>query len=145
MSILFAILLGILQGVFEFLPVSSSALTALSGNLMVVDGVPAVGVSALLHTGSLIAAAVMLRSSWRKLFHACGRILRDLAVNIRTSYRNVRFGQNGSPVRILGNTEKTLAAMIAAVSLPLVYLVLGKDHWHVYFAILAGQRYKIFV
>ena len=41
-------------------------------------------------------------------------------------------------LRALSRGTNFSAIVIAVVSLPLVYLVLGKDHWHVYFAILAG-------
>ena len=41
-------------------------------------------------------------------------------------------------LRALSRGTNFAAVVIAAVSLPLVYYVLGKDHWRIYFAILAG-------
>ena len=41
-------------------------------------------------------------------------------------------------LRALSRGTNFAAVVIAAVSFPLVYFVLGKDHWHIYFAILAG-------
>ena len=41
-------------------------------------------------------------------------------------------------LRALSRGTNFAAVVIAVVSFPLVYYVLGKDHWHIYFAILAG-------
>jgi K(+)-stimulated pyrophosphate-energized sodium pump len=41
-------------------------------------------------------------------------------------------------LRALSRGTNFSAVVIALVSFPLVYYVLGKDHWHIYFAILAG-------
>ena len=41
-------------------------------------------------------------------------------------------------LRALSRGTNFAAVIIAVVSFPLVWYVLGKDHWHIYFAILAG-------
>ena len=53
----------------------------------------------------------------------------------------VRTKEDASQKQLLGALSRGTnfsAILIAIVSLPVVYLVLGKDHWSVYFAILAG-------
>ena len=53
----------------------------------------------------------------------------------------VRTKENASQKELLHALSKGTnlsAILIAVVSLPLVYFLLGKEHWHLYFAILAG-------
>ena len=55
-----AVLLGILQGVTEFLPVSSTAHLALAQSLIPGFAQPGILFDVLLHVGTLVAVAVVL-------------------------------------------------------------------------------------
>ncbi len=122
MNILFAILLGIIQGITEFLPVSSSALTSLVQERLSFTETPVLLMSAALHAGTLFACLWVYRRSFFKVFEAYGGILKDLFRNLRVSYRNARFGENGSYARIFGNVSRSLAGMIFFTTLPAAFI-----------------------
>lgn len=66
MNLLHAIVLGIVQGVTEFLPVSSTAHLTLAENLMLKRSMP-LAFDVLLHAGTLIALLVYFRKEWLQL------------------------------------------------------------------------------
>lgn len=70
-----ALLLGLLQGISEFLPISSSGHLALAGMLFDVEGA-GLTLNVLLHVGTLAATAIVLR---HRLSHALLSGLRALA------------------------------------------------------------------
>ena len=118
MSILHAILMGILQGLTEFMPISSSTVVALFAEGVYADDVPYLLMSAVLHLGSLCAALWMLRRSFYKIFRAVGLMIRDIFGNLAIWFRNTRKGENISYTRILGSIDRQLAGMVCAASLP---------------------------
>jgi len=112
MNIVFAILLGIIQGITEFLPVSSSALTYLFQDRLAFTDAPVLLMSSAVHLGTLTACLWALRRSFFKIFSSYGEILKDALGNAKIWYRNTRYGENGSYARIFGSVSKTLAGMI---------------------------------
>jgi undecaprenyl-diphosphatase len=99
MSILEAVVLGIVQGLTEFLPVSSTA------HLRIVPallgwGDPGAAYSAVIQTGTLAAVCLALKSDLADLFYGCLRALRQ-----------------GRP---LGTPEARLVALIGVGTLPIV-------------------------
>jgi undecaprenyl-diphosphatase len=89
MTILQALILGLLQGLAEFLPISSSAHLALAPWLF---GWPDSGLAfdVSLHLGTLIALAWYFRAEWLKLAHAALRIVRRRRVET-TEEKRVLF------------------------------------------------------
>lgn len=67
MTLLVAILLGIVQGLTEFLPVSSTAHLTLVENLLLHRSMP-LAFDVLLHTGTLLALCVYFRKELGRLF-----------------------------------------------------------------------------
>ena len=118
MNILYALLLGIVQGLTEFLPLSSSALTFLFQEQTAFSDAPAILMSCAVHLGTLAACLWILRRSFFRLFASCGDILKDAVHNLGVWYRNTRFGENGSYARIFGNASRTLAGMILCATIP---------------------------
>lgn len=57
------IILGIAQGIFEWLPISSEGIVALMSNFLV-DGINAVDLALFLHLGTLLAVLVYFRKDW---------------------------------------------------------------------------------
>jgi len=99
MSILEAVALGVVQGLTEFLPVSSTA------HLRILPAVcgwqdPGAAFSAVLQTGTLAAVCLALRGDIADLMRGCLAALRS-----------------GSP---LGTPESRLAALIVVGTLPIV-------------------------
>ncbi|MBN2111927.1 undecaprenyl-diphosphate phosphatase [Candidatus Woesearchaeota archaeon] len=65
------ILLGIAQGIFEWLPISSEGIVALMSSFLV-NGINAVDVALFLHLGTLLAVLVYFRKDWKEVI-----LLRD--------------------------------------------------------------------
>ena len=81
MSLLSAFLLGLIQGVAEFLPISSSGHLAIAQNLfhLTPEGADDVFFSILLHLGTLIAVFVAYWSDIREMVVEFFRGIRDIA------------------------------------------------------------------
>jgi undecaprenyl-diphosphatase len=60
------IILGILQGIFEWLPISSEGVVALFSSFLINDTKP-VDVALFLHFGTLLAVLVYFRKDWKEL------------------------------------------------------------------------------
>lgn len=79
MEFLKIIALAIIQGLTEFLPVSSGGLSLLAGKLMGYDINVAVYISAMLHIGTLFAIVLVFRKNLYELFAEAGNCIRDAA------------------------------------------------------------------
>jgi undecaprenyl-diphosphatase len=66
---LIALLLGVVQGITEFLPISSSGHLALLENFLHVEG-GGLGFDILLHVGTLVALVAYFYEDWLQMFHA---------------------------------------------------------------------------
>ncbi|MGI6325554.1 MAG: undecaprenyl-diphosphate phosphatase [Saccharofermentanales bacterium] len=71
MNFIEALLLGLIQGVTEFLPVSSSGHLTLLGRVFAIDEAAMLSLATLLHVGTLISVFVVMRRE-------IGAILRDI-------------------------------------------------------------------
>lgn len=58
------ILLGVLQGVFEWVPISSEGIVALASQFFLIGSNP-VDIALFLHTGTLFAVLIYFRKDWR--------------------------------------------------------------------------------
>lgn len=65
-NLLHAILLGLVQGLTEFLPVSSTAHLTLAQNLLLGQSMP-LAFDVLLHVGTLVALLIYFRAEWLKV------------------------------------------------------------------------------
>jgi len=60
------ILLGVLQGVFEWIPISSEGVVALASKFLLTD-INAVNLALFLHLGTLLAALIYFRKDWKRI------------------------------------------------------------------------------
>jgi len=74
------IILGTIQGIFEWLPISSEGVVALASQFLV-EGVNPIEVALFLHLGTLLAVLIYFREDWKRvvLFQDL-RLLRFLAI-----------------------------------------------------------------
>ena len=88
MTLLHAIILGTIQGLAEFLPISSSAHLAL---VPWIFGWPEPGLAfdVALHVGTLIAVLVYFRAEWARLAHAALHVLRTRRADTEEERRAV--------------------------------------------------------
>lgn len=106
MSLLSAFILGLIQGVAEFLPISSSGHLAIAQNLlgMKIDGVDDTFFSILLHLGTLVA-----------VFAAYWSDIREMVVEFFLGIRDIARHQTPTPVP----PARRLILMIVVGTLPL--------------------------
>jgi undecaprenyl-diphosphatase len=62
------IFLGVLQGLFEWLPISSEGVVALTSNLLV-DEINPIEIALFLHLGTVLAVLIYFRDDWKQVFN----------------------------------------------------------------------------
>ncbi|HEY3754678.1 MAG TPA: undecaprenyl-diphosphate phosphatase [Opitutaceae bacterium] len=84
MSLLAVLILAILQGAAELLPVSSSAHVILAEKLMHLDPASpqAMFVLAMLHTGTMFAVLIYFWTAWKRSYFSSGERFRSMALNV---------------------------------------------------------------
>lgn len=115
MSLLQAILMGLIQGLTEFLPVSSSGHLALFKILFGVETDTGMLYDVLLHIGTLIAICVVYYRDIAKMIAEGLGILRDACVNVVIFFRN-RLKKETEPYRRVVNSSYRKFAMLLIVS-----------------------------
>ena len=88
MTFLKAILMGIIQGLTEFLPVSSSGHLAIGRQLLGIPESMGLMLEVMLHLGTLIAICYTFRHDIRRLIYEFIRIINDLIYNLKSYIYN---------------------------------------------------------
>ena len=123
MSLWKAILLGLIQGITEFLPVSSSGHLAIFQYIFKVNTDTGMLFEVMLHLGTLISVCIVFWKDIRKLFIEGIHILVDAFVNLKIkftkSYEKYR--------RIVTNAYRKFVLLILSTSVPtaLIGLILN--------------------
>lgn len=117
MSLLEAILMGIIQGVTEFLPVSSSGHLALFKILFSVEDVGLL-FDVILHLGTLIAIfAVYYKDIW-KMIVAGFSIIGDVCKNIGIFFKNITHKTKGGYHHVICNGYRKFAMLVIVSTIP---------------------------
>ena len=117
MSLLEAILMGIIQGVTEFLPVSSSGHLALFKILFRVEDVGLL-FDVILHLGTLIAIfAVYYKDIW-KMIVAGFSIIGDACKNIGIFFKNITHKTKGGYHHVICNGYRKFAMLVIVSTIP---------------------------
>ncbi len=117
MSILEAVLLGIIQGITEFLPVSSSAHLVLAQQLLNIQNNQTILFDVALHMGTLVAVFLVFRKDIRRVVYPVG-ILQDLIHNLKLKFRH-RHSMEEVPYRkILSTNYRNLAFLLVITTIP---------------------------
>ena len=82
MTVIEALFLGLIQGVTEFLPISSAAHLIIFRLFMKIEDTQTVFFNVLLHFGSMIAILLTFSKEWKRLFLALCGIIIDLFHNL---------------------------------------------------------------
>ena len=114
MSLLTSILLGLIQGVAEFLPISSSGHLAIAENLLHMSGASEVPgfFDVLLHLGTLVA-----------VFVAYWQDIREMVVELIDGIRDLAHGTTPNPIP----PARRLILLIIVATLPLFAVLPVKD------------------
>lgn len=121
MTILEAVLQGVIQGLTEFLPVSSSGHLSLFQHFFGINGDTAVTMTLVLHLGTLIAVFVAFWERIKKLILEFFSMVKDIFTG-KFSFKNM-------------NAERNMICMIVVSILPLFIFYIFKD----FFAGLASD------
>lgn len=118
MSFLQAILMAVIQGITEFLPVSSSGHLALFKILFGVETDTGILYDVLLHAGTLMAICLVYYKDIYRLFaEGCG-ILRDVFVNIVIFFRNKLKKDEERYRVVVGNGYRKFVMLVVVSTIP---------------------------
>ena len=128
MSLLQAILMGIIQGLTEFLPVSSSGHLALFKNLFGVKTETGLLFDVLLHLGTLVAIFVVYyKDLFRMIVEGCG-ILYDAALNVGTFFKNRLHHEELPYRRVIHNSYRKFVMLVIVSTIPTGIIgIVGSD------------------
>lgn len=117
MSLLESIILGIIQGIAEFLPISSSGHLAIFKKIF---GLSDVGLTydILLHAGTLVAVFIVYWSDiWKLIKEGVGIIL-DVCKNIGRFFSSKLKNQDAGYIKIVGTPYRKFVILIIVSTIP---------------------------
>ena len=118
MSVLEAILLGFMQGVTSFLPVSSSGHVVILEQFLKMESNNTVFLTVMLNIGTLIAILLAFREDIMKTLKATVDIWGDLVKNAMTFFMNTTKGQNDAYIKLLNNNYRRFTGLIFISIIP---------------------------
>ncbi len=118
MSVLYAIIIGIIQGITEFLPVSSSGHVILLERLFRFDGGPGILFLSMLHLGTLFALVMVFRQDIVQVIRNILSMSIDLVGNVHRFIHNKRTGEKLSYTRIVSSSSRKFSVLILVSSIP---------------------------
>lgn len=128
MSLLQAIVMAMIQGLTEFLPVSSSGHLALFKILFDVKTDTGILYDVLLHVGTLVAICMVYYKDIGKLFIEGCCIVRDVFVNVVIFFRNKIKKETERYRRIVSNGYRKFVMLVIVSTIPTgVIGFFGKD------------------
>lgn len=118
MNLLQAIIMGIVQGITEFLPVSSSGHLTILKNMFGMKDVK-ITFDLMLHFGTLVAIFIVF---WKDILWLIGSglgIIRDSVLNVITYFKSVKKGGRKLPYRkVISNQYRKFTWMVIVSTIP---------------------------
>lgn len=124
MSILQAMILGCIQGIASFLPVSSSGHLVLAGSFMGISTGLSLKFLTLMHIGTLAAVCLVLKDDLLRLWNALAGLLQDGIFNLITFVRNFGHSEDGEYRPMLKSAYRRLVVYLAVSMIPTVLIAL---------------------
>ena len=118
MSLIQSILMGILQGLTEFLPVSSSGHLAIFKYLFHVNTDTGLLFDVLLHLGTLAAVCIVYWKDIWKLIYSFIQMIIALVMNLKIFITSRRSGTRPVYQKIITNAYKKFVLMIIVTTIP---------------------------
>ena len=122
MTILYIILLAIVQGITEFLPVSSFGHLSILENFFGMDHNAGVLLEAMLHVGTLGAVFMTFQKDIRRILYELLDMSMDLIGNLHLYIHNRRTGKQLHYARIISNTYRKFAVLLLVSMIPTAFL-----------------------
>lgn len=118
MSVLYAIIIGIIQGITEFIPVSSSGHVILLERLFQFESGPGFLFLSMLHMGTLFAVVTIFKKDILQLVKSFLSMVIDLIGNGHRFLHNKRTGDKLSYTRVVSSSSRKFALLILVSSIP---------------------------
>lgn len=118
MSLLEAILMGVIQGLTEFLPVSSSGHLALFKILFEVETDTGMLFDVLLHLGTLIAIFIAFYQDIFRMVSEAVSMLADFFRDVAIFFRNVFFRRDEPYYRLVNNSYRKFVMLVIVSTIP---------------------------
>ncbi len=118
MSLLQAILMGLLQGITEFLPVSSSGHLAIFKYIFHVNTETGLLFDTLLHLATLIAVCVVYWKTVRRLIVAAVQLIAGVITNLRIRLSGRKSAEETPYVNLLDDAYKKFVVLILITTIP---------------------------
>lgn len=122
MSVLYAILMGIVQGITEFLPVSSSGHVFAIEHLFNIQRGPGVLFEVMLHLGTLAAVFLVFRKDLLRILEELIGMAMDLVGNANLYIHNRRTGERLHYTKIVNSNYRKLTVLLLVSMIPTVCL-----------------------
>lgn len=118
MTLIQAILMGIIQGITEFLPISSSGHLAIFQNIFNIDTDTGLLFDVMLHMGTLVAVVLVYKKDIFRLIRETIRMIRDISFNLKLWSRNKRTGAALRYKKIVHNNYSKFVVLIIFSTIP---------------------------
>ncbi len=122
MSFIQALLLGIIQGITEFLPVSSSGHLAIIENLFKIETDTGLLFNTIIHLGTLTAIFIAFRQDVKKLLLEGCKSLYDIYGNVWTYFHNRHQQDAKRYKKIISNNYRKLLLLLFVSTVPTAFL-----------------------
>lgn len=119
MSLIEALLLGLVQGLTEFLPVSSFGHLAILNNLLKIKETGLI-FPVLLHAGTLAALFIAFRQDVKKLLMEGCKTVYDLLENVKILFKNRHEQEAIRYKKLISNNYRKLLLLLLVSTLPTV-------------------------
>lgn len=118
MTIVQAIILGVIQGLTEFLPVSSSGHLAIMKNILRVDLETGALYDVLLHVATLVAICIVMRKDIAKLILEFISMVRDVFTNFLIFIDRITHKDDQYYIKIMSSAYRRFVVLIIVSSIP---------------------------
>lgn len=125
MSFFEAILLGIIQGITEFFPISSSGHLVIAEQLLGIETDYGILFHVILHIGTLVAVLLNFRKDIIRLLYSFAGIFHDIWKNFRIFLGNLIKRQENKYHKVLRTQYRKLAVLILAANIPTAFVGLA--------------------
>ena len=139
MSFFEAILLGIVQGIAEFFPVSSSGHLVILEQIFGIENDQGIFLNIILHIGTAAAVVVMMRKELLKLIYSFAGIVHDMLRNCKILVNRTLHRENTPYIPLLRTANRRLVIYILLTNIPT--LLIGS----VLHSFVSGQVLSLFV
>lgn len=118
MSVWQALLLGLVQGITEFLPVSSSGHFIFLSHVLGLHMDDSLLFRVLLHTGTLFSAIFIFRADIKRLLWEMIHIIQDVISNLKVWFYNKKYQKDERYRKLLATNYRKFSVLIVISAIP---------------------------